>query len=405
MKTLLQAWFHEYRRIFGDAGAILIFFGAILIYPVIYPIPYEKEVLKEVPIAVVDMDHSRWSRDLARMMDAHELLRVVARPATREEAEKLFYAGNVNGFVVIPEDFSKDILLGRQAIVAAYCDVSYFLLYRQVLTGVVQSTGTLSAGIEVRRAMVKGAGPAGAAKAREPIPLLSIPLFNPGSGYATYAVPPVLLIVLQQTLLIGIGMMQGTARSRRLRRPAGAREPGPVSQTLGKMMAYLTIYLFHVIYIVVVLFRFYRFPQRGSVPDTMLFLLPFVISVIFLGLTVSAFFKERETSMVVLLCTSVPAVFLVGFSWPPEAIPGALRLFSFLIPSTAGVDGFLKINCMGASLREVATQWGTLWGLSLAYFVGACLTRRMTAREERPDSCDASASPLKPEARRREASS
>jgi ABC-2 type transport system permease protein len=379
---LLQTWFREYRQIFGDAGAILIFFGAILIYPFFYPIPYEREVLRKVPIAVVDMDHSRMSRDLARRLDAHELLRVVARPASVEEARDLFYSDGVNGFVVIPKDFFKNISRGKQATIAAYCDASYFLLYRQVLTGVIYSAGTLSAGIEVRRAMAKGTPFRGALKARDPIPLLAIPLFNPGSGYATYVVPPVLLIVLQQTLLIGIGMMRGTARSRKGRRPAPSVEGNTISSVLGKTLAYLTIYLFHAVYIIVILFRIYRFPQRGFFPEIMLFLLPFLLSVIFLGFTIAAFFKERETSMVALLCTSIPAVFLVGISWPAEAIPGWLRTLSFLIPSTLGVDGFLRMNCMGASLRDVATQWGALWGLSLLYFAGALLVSRMTARKD-----------------------
>jgi ABC-2 type transport system permease protein len=374
MMAFLRTWLNEYRRIAGDAGALLIFFGAIIVYPIVYPVPYSKEVLKNVPIAVIDMDHSQASRQLTRMMDAHELLGVAARPANMEEAERLFYNGDVNGFVLIPEDFSKDIAKGRQPTVTAYCDASYFLLYRQVLTGVVHSVGTMSAGIEVRRAMAKGAPQSKALRAREPLPLLSFPLFNPGSGYATYAVPPVLLLILQQTLLIGIGMMQGTAN----KPTAGETNPDKhvAAQLLGKTTAYLSIYLFHVLYIVGILFQFYRFPRRGSLCEIMLFLLPFLLSVIFLSLAVSVFFRERETSMIVLLCTSIPAVFLTGFTWPVEAIPHWLRALSLLIPSTTGVDGFLKITCMGATIHEVVFQWGTLWGLSLVYFLCAWLTER-----------------------------
>ncbi len=361
----------------------MIFFGAIIIYPIVYPLPYTKEVLKKVPVAVVDMDQSQMSRRLIRMMDAHEMLRVAARPPSMEEAQELFYEGTINGFIVIPKDFSKEIVRGRQAVVSAYCDASYFLLYRQVLTGVIYSVGTTSAGIDIRRAMAKGSPLGQAMKAREPLPVLSIPLFNPGGGYATYAVPPVLLLILQQTLLIGIGMMQGTARESKGGRarsgtPAHPGNGGPLSLILGKAMAYLTIYLFHAVYIVVILFRLYRFPQRGNFVDVIFFFLPFLLSIIFLGFAASAFFKERETSMIVLLCTSIPAVFLAGFSWPAEAIPRWLRALSFLLPTTAGIDGFLKINNMGASLSDVSFQWCLLWALCAVYLAAAWLATKMT---------------------------
>ena len=84
---------------------MLIFFGAILVYPIIYPIPYSSEVLKETPVAVVDLDHSQLSRKLIRMLEAHELLHITSRPTSLAEARNQFYKGIINGIVVIPEDF------------------------------------------------------------------------------------------------------------------------------------------------------------------------------------------------------------------------------------------------------------------------------------------------------------
>ena len=81
--------------------------------------------------------------------------------------------------------------------------------------------------------------------------------------------------------------------------------------------------------------------------------------------------------MVALSFTSIPALFLAGFSWPVESIPQWLRTLSFLIPSTVGIDGFLKLNIMGATLREVGPQWMILWGLSILYFVLACLSMKV----------------------------
>lgn len=385
MSAFFRIWGREYRNIFLDTGVLLIFFGAILAYPLIYPIPYSHEVLRDVPIAVVDMDHSQLSRKLIRMMDANEFLRITSRPTSLTEARDQFFRGSVNGIVVIPEDFTKHILRKEQAVVAAYCDASYFLLYRQVLTGVLYTVGTLSAGVEVKRMVAKGFTSGQAMVARDPLPLLSYPLFNPSGGYASYVVPPVLMLILQQTLLIGIGMLGGTAREKAGRHFLIPEDhsAGVISLILGKGAAYLSLYLVHAVYFFVVLFRLYRFPQRGEPLELFLFILPFLTSVIFLGITLTALFRNREISMVALLFTSIPVLFLAGFSWPPESIPQWLRILSFLLPSTAGIDGFLKLTIMGAALREVGFQWIGLWGLSGIYFAVACLMVKYMAKREK----------------------
>lgn len=97
-------WFDELRIIFHDWGAILIFFVAILVYTVIYSIAYQNEVLRHIPVALVDLDHSATSRKLARMIDATEQIHVSVKPTSLEEAKNLFYEGKVNGIVLIPSD-------------------------------------------------------------------------------------------------------------------------------------------------------------------------------------------------------------------------------------------------------------------------------------------------------------
>jgi ABC-2 type transport system permease protein len=371
MKDIWLIWKQEYKNIFTDAGVMLIFFGAIIIYPILYPIPYSSEVLKDVPISVVDLNHSQISRKLVRMIDANEFVNVTARPSNLAEAQNQFSHGDVNGIVLIPEDFSQKILWGEQATVVAYTDASYFLFYRQVLTGVLQSTATMSAGIEIQRMTAKGVTTEQAMAARDPLPLISNPLYNRSGGYATFVVPAVLILILQQTLLIGIGMLGGTARERKSNHFLinGIKSKNGIRITLGKAGAYFSLYLIHAIYFFGILFRFYDFPQRADLWQLILFNVPFLISVTFLGIVLSSLFSTRENSMMILAFTSIPILFLSGFSWPPEAIPSWLRFVSFAIPSTAAIDGFLKLNLLGASFSGVMFNWTVLWALVIVYFL------------------------------------
>jgi ABC-2 type transport system permease protein len=378
VKAFARALVGEYRRVFTDWGALLILVVALVLYAFFYPIPYTPEVLKEVPVALVDLDQSEMSRRLIRMLDAHELLRVSAAPGSTADAERMARAGEVGGIVVVPEGFDRRIRRGEQATVTAYADASYFLVYRQMLTGAMEATGTLSAGIEIRRLQAQGVPSDGAVKTRDPLPLVMRPLFNATEGYGSYVVPAVLVLILQQTLLVGIGLVGGTNRERAAVAPAARRAARrdvvtALATLVGRALAYFLLYLVHLLFYFGVVFRLFGFAQRGSALTLLAFGTPFLLGVVFLGLAVRAAFRTREMSTQVLLFTSLPALFVAGFSWPVEAMPGWVAALARLLPSTPAVAGFLRLSQMGASLPQVAAEWTLLWMLCGAYFLAAWL--------------------------------
>jgi ABC-2 type transport system permease protein len=227
-----------------------------------------------------------------------------------------------------------------------------------VATGLLEAVGALSAGIERRP---------------DPVVLLVRPLFNPAEGYASYVVPAVLVLILQQTLLIGIGLLGGTAAEE----PGAELRVGPtLARLLGRASFHLALYSLHALVYFTVVFRLYGFPERGRTLDLALFALPFLLACIFLAFALSRLFPRRETAMQVLLFTSLPSVFLAGFAWPPEALPAWLRAASLLVPSTSGIAGFLRLSGMGAELRHVAFEWAVLWSLAAGYFAVAWRAER-----------------------------
>ena len=322
---------------------------------------------------MVDRDHSSLSRTLVRMIDANEYVRVTMRLCDLEAAKEKVFKREVGGAVVIPEGFSRSLLRGGQARVAAYLDGSYFLVYRQTLTGLVETCGTMSAGIEIRRMEAAGAATAQAEAARDPLPLRAYALFNPAGGYASYVVPAVLVLLLQQSLLIGMGMRAGTLREAGERKSGNESHSGAsaVPEVLGKAGAYMSIYLLHGVYIFLVLFRVYRFPQRADPFTLAMVIVPFLAACVFMGIAVTSFFRTREGSMLVLLCGSIPVLFMAGIAWPSQSMPLWLTWLSRAIPSTAGMDAFIRVNQMGASLYQVLDEVLLLWVLAGVYFITA----------------------------------
>ncbi len=381
MRAWLSELLDEWRRIFLDPGAALILVGALVLYAFFYPIPYRASVLERVPVVVVDQDQSELSRRLIRMVDEHELTHVVARAGNLAEAERAVQDGKAGGVLVIPAEFERRVRRGEQASVGAFADASYFLVYRQVLTGILEATGTLSAGVEVRRLMAEGMPEGSAIKARDPLPLVSRPLFNPTEGYAAYVVPAVLVLILQQTLLVGMGLVGGTRRERSGKAKASPYRfdnvtRAPVAGTrlatvTARAFAYFALYLVHGLLYFGVVYRLYGFPERADAWTLFRFGTPFLLSVVFLGLALRAAFRSREMALQALLFTSLPALFLSGFAWPTESLPAWLAAFAKAIPSTTAIPGFLRLTQMGASLADVGAEWMTLWTLCGVYFLAA----------------------------------
>ena len=368
MKGIFEVWLNEYRAIFTDAGVVLIFLGAIVIYPFFYSLPYLPEILREIPVGIVDYDNTAMSRKLVRMLDAHETIAVAARFPDMETAKNAFFNREVHGIITIPADFEKSVLRRTQATVALYGDASYFLTYRQVMLGCTHAVKTFSAGVEIRRLQAKGATQPQALALRAPVRAVAYPLFNPAGGYATFVVQFSLVALMQQTLLIGICMLAGTAGNGK---KAEALEPQPsgVETVLGKAGAYFSIYFCHSLYLFQIVPAVFNFARRGNPVDLAIFIIPFLLATIFLGMAVSRFFKSREISIPVVAVTSLPILLVSGFPWPPEAIPAWLLYPGKLIPSTAGINGFLIIGQMGGTLKEVIREWSLLWGLAAGYFL------------------------------------
>ena len=382
-KETASNFVRELRLIFSDAGAVLLFVIAMFIYPLLYAIGYEKEVVRDIPVAVVDLDHSSTSRQYSRMADATEQLSVYCKPGSVKEAEQLFYKGNVKGVILIPANFEKDIMSVKQSSITVYCDASYFLLYKQVFSGASFSSATMGAGIEIKRLIAEGKSTSQAYDMQDPIKVDVYNLYNPSGGYGSLVMPGMILIIMQQTLLIGIGMLGGTIRERKIFLKMTGRSKhhlGSVRLVFGKAAAYTFVYLFNALFALVILYKWFSFPDKGSVLDVLILFIPFLLSVSFLGLAISMLFKERAHSMMFMVFLSPLVVFLSGISWPTSAIPPALYGLAHIFPSTYVVPAYIKVRTCGASISDVRYEVISLFVQALFYFVLACLSYRYSIR-------------------------
>lgn len=366
IKKFLRIMKNEYRRFFHDAGSVLIMVVGVFAYSVFYSIPYANEIIRDVPIAVADMDNSEFSKDFIRMLDSNDNLAVVRRTSNVAEAKDLFYSNDVKGYVIIPDDFEKDIKNGVQAHVSMYADSSYLIIYKAVATGVTQTAVSLGVGIEVATLAKQGV-PVQMAKAiKQPFEFVSTPVYNPAGGYATYVYPVVLILILHQTIIVGLGLLLGTRNEKK--RSFCLRSQSRPMVLVARATCYVLLYLLYSVLYFLIYPMIVNYPMAYNVLPLLIFLIPFFYSIVFFAHVLSVFFNTRESSLLIFVVMSLILVFLPGFMWPKEAIPTYLNVISFFIPATKGVDGIMKLNQMNASFYQVLGDFFVMVFLMILYY-------------------------------------
>lgn len=368
----------EFEAIFTDGGALLLVVFATMIYTIIYSMAYGSEVVRDIPIVVVDEDKTSASRRLVNGVDDGPDTSVAYEVNSMGEARELFYRGEVFAIFNIPSGYESDILADRQANVALILDGSHLLLYSHVLQQALADVLTSGANVEAGRIVAKGDGDIVAQAIVEPIHLNIDMLYNPYMGYGAFVMPSILIVIIQQTMVIGIAMVALYAARQRGRR----RENRPIATVLSKIMVYIMIYGVNLIFILGVVWPLFDLPYFGNTLDVALLLLVYMIATVSLGLALSHLFKRREAPIILLLWSSIPILLLAGVSYPREAFPEWLYAIGRILPSSSAVDAFIQINSMGASISDIIPEMLTLTSLALLYLLCAiiCENRRANVK-------------------------
>ncbi len=377
INDLFYIWLQEFRNTFKDPGVLIFFILVPIMYPLLYGYMYTNEVVREVPVVVVDESRSSMSREYLRKVDATAEVDIIAYCADMEEAKEMMRERQAYGLIYIPSSFSKDIMRGIQTHVNIYCDMSGLLYYKNILMANTAVSLDMNYDIKLQRASnttdrqdeITG----------YPIKYEDVAMYNPTNGFAAFLIPAVLILVIQQTLLLGIGLSAGTAREHNRFKdlvPINKHYNGTLRIVLGKGLCYALIYSIMSVWVLCAVPHIFQLNQIGLPSNLILFIMPFLAACIFFAMTVSIFVRNRETSMLIFVFTSLPLVFISGISWPGAAIPPFWKAFSYLFPSTFGINGFVKINNMGATLHEVSSEYIGLWIQVVVYFFTTCIAYR-----------------------------
>jgi len=375
LKDILNVLKIEFQTMFKDRGVVIMLVLAPLAYPILYCSLYKNETLIDVPLAAVDCSQSPQSRELLRHIDATQNVAIVSKYSTLAEAKQAYNEKRVHGVVYIPADFNKKLNTGDQTTVSIYCDISSFMYYRIINQACSNCVLAMSNQIQINRLNATGITGESAKIVANPIPYNGVVLYNESAGFASFLMPAILILIIQQTLFLGIGMITGTSREENrfhVLVSSSVHRGGTVRVIIGKSICYFIMFAAWSFYILELVPRIFNLPHIGIPFDVMMLMVPFLLATVFFSMSVSVFLPNRETGLVIFMFMSLILLFLSGVSWPQSNINGFWRAFAWMFPATCGVQGYIKINTLGADLRHVSFEYVSLWLQSIVYFATTC---------------------------------
>lgn len=358
------------QAMFADPAARAVMIGAVLLYSFFYPAAYRHQVASDLPIAVVDADHSATSRELIRHVDALLAVRVVSQPADLGQAKQQLLRGEVDGIVLIPQRLERDILRGGSGQLVLLGNGAYLSRASTILNGLAEGITGFGRQQAVRQAAFMGAQQAA------PLQLVQRPLYNTREGYGSSVVPGVSELIVHQTLLLGIGVLLGSRRAQ-----LGRRLQFDLPTLSGMALAFTVVAVCGLLYYVGFTSWAQDYPRGGNIPGMLLAVLLFALATVPFGMFIASFFDTRERAFQYVTAVSIPLFFLSNLSWPAIASPPALVALAKMLPTTAGINAIVRTQQLGARLPEIAGELLNLLLLALLY--GSLVLWRLHGRQQR----------------------
>ena len=386
-RSMAKSFAREWQAILHDQGILMFFVVLPLMYPVIYTLIYNPEVVEDLPIAVVDNDRTAASRQLARDASAAPSIQIYTYAHNMHQAQELMAEGKVFGILEIPQGYGRNIGRMERANATFYSQMSLLIRYRAFMGAMTDvQLKTIDQIITDRAATLGAAG--SALTDATPYNNEAHMLGDVQQGFASFIMPGILVLILQQSMVLGICMLGGTSRERRRRNSLGI-DPhmiagAPASAVVwGRTFCYTVFYIPATIFLMRYICVLFGMPHFGNPLDYLLFALPLVMSSAMFGQTLNYFVTDREASFMVVVFTSLVFLFLSGLTWPMYAMSDLWRAVGRAVPGVAGVEGFIRINSNAGTLHQNMAPWLWMWLLTVVYSVTATAVLHIVDRRAR----------------------
>ena len=372
---------NEFKTISGSFAIVLVLMGGIFMYGLLYNYMYAPDVVRNVPVVVVDNSKTELSREYIRLLNATPQVDVIATGEDYPQAQELMKMDEAAGILYLPYDFTDRVSRGDESVFIMYETTNAFLNYLAMQEASAGSMLALNDRYRPEMVVFLPSQAAAQLSVAKPINVAGTALYNYTEGYGTYLIPAVLIVIMFQTLLMVIGMVSGEERQFKLLQVYRPTFGQAGRLVIGKTFVYMMLYAVFSLFLLGLIPLIFDLPDIGNVWNIIRLLIPFLMATSFFGLTASVIFTDSDAPLLMIAFFSVGLIFLSGVSYPLELMPWYWKLSHFLIPAAPATLAYVKLNSMGASMAEIHTEYVTLWVQCAVYFVLACWAYRYNIRK------------------------
>ena len=373
-QALKKIFIRELRLVSKDVNIISVLLLAPLFYSFFYGSIYFNKIETNVEISIMDLDNSATAHKIIRYLDSHQTVSVTGNINDLEEGKRNLITEEAKAIVCFPKGFEETLKKGKRADVKIYLNSSRFLVSNDLNKAINEVIGYVNSGITLKYFETKGYNFDQAIELIDPIKMDVRPLFNFTESYGDFLIPAILILILQQTLLIGLS--ESIAKERETNSFNGLSklanlQPGILIH--GKGFFYLLLFGSYGLFFFIVNFSVFKIPNKGSFLPLFIFTALLIISVTYISIFISSFFHRKIVSLQFLTLTSYPVFLISGYSWLYDSLPLYLKGLTNAIPSTPYFAAFTRITQMGAGLSDILPELIqliilTVVGYGLAHF-------------------------------------
>lgn len=348
---------NELKLVVSDHSILLTVIIAPLLYAFFLGSIYLNKDIEKIRFAVVDYDNSPTSREVIRMLAANQMIEMAGSLEDYDEGVEKLMNLEVQGFLVFTDGFEKELLRMGGVNLNLYLNTTRFLPSNDLNMAVNEVMLTIGSGIRLEYYEIQGIDPHKALQMLNPVVAEVKPIYNVTNSYGGFLLPGLFFLILQQTLLIGLGESVSRDNQKGLLDSylLGSKN-GILGYITGKISYYLFLYMGYLIFFIAVVFPFFGLPIAGSIIPIFISFTIFLLTIMLLTMLIGTFVNSQIRMMEILAFTSYPFFLLSGYSWPISAMPLPVQWLSALIPTTPMMEAVTRLLVMGGEWEDVVSQ-------------------------------------------------
>lgn len=314
--------------------------------------------IRQIPTIVLDEARTQESRRILDMFANSDAFKLNAVARSDRELQNAIVSGKARAGIRIPVDFSRHLQDGQQATVLVLIDGSD--------STVTSYAVNVSSGLMLQESLRRLLG---GSPAPMPLEVRHAVLFNPSTRSANFFVPGMIAIVLQAMIIMLVAFSIVREREKGTLEQLALTPVKPLGLMVGKMTPYGLLGFLELCTILVLMRFVFQVPIHGSLLLLLLLSLPFLLTILGIGLLISTKAKTQTEAFQLAMGSLLPSVFLSGYMFLIDNMPLVFRWISHLMPATYYIAILRGIVLRGAGFDDLWVNAAVL----LAMGTGAVL--------------------------------